>query len=64
MSLKIIFKLFSLISNYLAKCYGDGQITYTIQDDDKITTVVVDRTQIHLTEEASVAFNLRLSFLE
>lgn len=56
MMLQNSFESFSWIRNYLAKCHGDGQMTYKIQDDDKITTVVVDRIQIHLTEEARVAF--------
>lgn len=42
--------------DYLANLYGEGQLTYTIQDDDKITTVIVDRQEFHLTEPARHAF--------
>lgn len=35
---------------------GNGQTTYTIQDDNKITTVIVDRQHFSLTEPARQAF--------
>lgn len=40
----------------MADLYCEAQKTYTIQDDEKITTVLVERDEFHLTEEACDAF--------
>lgn len=40
----------------MSDLYGNGQTTYTIQDDNKITTVIVERQHFDLTEPARQAF--------
>lgn len=52
--MKFLFLLFTV--DYLADLYCEAQKTYTIQDDEKITTVLVERDEFHLTEEAPEAF--------
>ena len=40
----------------MSDLYGNGQTTYTIQDDNKTTTVIVDRQHFALTEPARQDF--------
>lgn len=52
-----LFKYYFFFTvEYLAELYCEAQKTFTIQDDEKITTVMVDRQEFHLTEEARAAF--------
>ena len=48
--------IFPFTVDYLADLYCEAQKTYTIQDDDKITTVMVERQEFQLTEAARQAF--------
>ena len=48
--------MFSLIVHFLATLYANGETTYTIDDDDNVTTVMVEREMFTLTEAANQAF--------
>ena len=44
------------IVNFLAGLYCNGESTYTIEDNDKMTTVTVDRAKYKLSKEAEYTF--------
>lgn len=46
----------SQLVHFLATLYANGETTYTIEDDDKVTTVMVEREMFTLTEAANQAF--------
>lgn len=42
--------------NFLANLYVEGEESYSIEDDEKITSVEVKRKKFHLNEEALDCF--------
>lgn len=50
------FWIYAYTVPFLANLYGEGQETYTIQEDNKVTTVIVDRKEFQLDKPARLAF--------
>ena len=40
------------VVHFLATLYADGETTYVIEKDEKITNVIIDRKKYSLTQEA------------
>lgn len=44
------------VVHFLATLYADGETTYEIENDEKITNVIVNRTKYKLSPEALTTF--------
>ena len=44
------------VVHFLATLYADGETTYVIEKDEKITNVIVDRKKYSLSQEALTTF--------
>ncbi len=45
-----------ILVHFLADLYADGESTYVINDDDRITNVIVNRKKFKLSQDAFTAF--------
>jgi hypothetical protein len=48
----------SISVEFLAELYTEGETTYTIEEGDRVTKVIVDRLQFDLSTEARNQFEL------
>jgi len=50
-----LFILYLLVA-FLAELYIEGEKTYSIEENKKVVTVIVDRAKYEMTEEAAELF--------